>query len=67
MNCTFGANLKKVRQEKGMSIYTLSAMVGCNPSNISKWENSKRYPQVIWIYRLADALKVNPERLVSVE
>lgn len=66
MRCYFGSNLKRIRQEKKMSIYVLASMVNCDASNISRWENSKKYPQVIWVYRLANALEVNPEELIRV-
>lgn len=48
-------------------MHQLARELGCNVSNICKWEKSRRYPQVIWIYRLAEVLEVNPEELVRVE
>ena len=61
---SFGINLRKIRQEKGISERELAQMLAISKSIISRWENSRVYPQVIWIYRIADKLGVNPSELV---
>lgn len=64
MENIFGANLKRIRDEKGMSQGDLAKAVGICRTDISKWENGKRYPQLIWVYEIADKLGVSVEDLV---
>ena len=65
MTYNFGENLKRVRQEKGISQRELAEMLSINESNISKWEHNKISPQVAWVYKIAEKLEVNPNVLVT--
>lgn len=38
-------NMKKVRINKGETIYTLSGKLGVHHSTVSYWENGKRFPR----------------------
>ena len=61
----FGENLKRIRTEKGMTQKQLADKIMISTPNISRWENGEAYPQIIWVYAIANALKINPEDLVK--
>lgn len=65
MENNFGENLKRVRQEKGVSQRKLAQMLSIDESNISKWEHNKISPQVAWVYKIAEILEVNPSMLIT--
>lgn len=62
----FGVNLRRIRREKGISEKDLAQMLAISKSIISRWETGKVYPQVIWVYQIADKLNVNPTELIKV-
>lgn len=64
-NNIFGENLRQLREENGLTQQALAEMILISHQTISKWELGKLYPQVIWVYKIADVLRVNPERLIS--
>lgn len=64
-NSAFGENLKRIRKDKGMTQKQLSDKIRISVPNISRWENNESYPQVIWVYEVANALGVNPEELIK--
>lgn len=61
----FGENLKRIRMEKGMTQKQLADKIMISTPNISRWENGEAYPQIIWVYAIANALQVNPEVLIK--
>lgn len=61
----FGANLKRIRTEKGMTQQQLADLIMTTHSTISDWERDISYPQAIWIYEIADKLHIPPESLIS--
>ena len=61
---SFGKNLKRIREERGLTQTQLAQMITTNRVSISEWENGVRYPQVIWVYRLAEKLGVKPSDLL---
>lgn len=65
MKNNFGENLKRIRQEKGVSQRMLAQMLSIDESNISKWENNKISPQVAWVYKIAEKLEVNPSAFIT--
>lgn len=64
MNNTFGENLRRIREEKGITQKELAKEIYVCHQSISKWESGKITPQVKWIYIIAKVLKVNPKDLV---
>ncbi len=64
MDNQFGIKLKKARQSVGVTQDKLARMLVVSKSIISKWENGKIYPQVRWVYEIADKLGVNPKDLI---
>lgn len=61
----FGANLKRVRQSKNLSLLEADYGSELNESNISKYENGKRDLRLSTIVKLAKMLKVHPKELLT--
>lgn len=60
----FSENLRRIRQEKGITQQELAdRILICNQS-ISKWETGVVSPQVKWVYAIANVLGVNPKDLI---
>lgn len=64
-NNIFGENLRQLREENGLTQKALAEMLAISHQSVSKWELGIAYPQVIWLYRIADVLGVNPSKLVA--
>ena len=61
----FGENLKKIRESKELSLMDAEYASELNASNISKYENGKRDPQLSTIIKLAKMLKIHPKELLD--
>ncbi|MCC8407736.1 helix-turn-helix domain-containing protein [Mucilaginibacter sp. UR6-1] len=61
----FGRNLKKIREEKGLSLRALAAKCDLDDSQISKIENAKWDVQLSTIFELAKGLEVEPKLLLD--
>jgi transcriptional regulator with XRE-family HTH domain len=61
----FGANLKKIREGKGLSLRVLAAMCDLDDSQISKIENGKWDIQLSTIFELAKGLGIDPKELLD--
>ena len=57
---TFGKRLKKARLDKDMSSTQLANISGVVHSAISNYESETRSPSLETIFKLSDALEVNP-------
>jgi len=55
--------IRKVREEKNISIRRLSAMTGMSQGHISRIENGETMPTVLSIERIAIALRVDSKEL----
>ena len=64
MTNIFGENLKRIREEKGISQDELARRIHICRESVSKWETGKASPQLKWVYEIAVALNVNPTELV---
>ncbi len=64
---TFGENLKKIRQEKGLSLRKMATLCNLDDSNISKIENGKFNIQLSMstIFELAKGLNIKPKELLD--
>ena len=58
-------NLKRVREERGMSVRRLSARSGVSADSISDFEELRRMASDRTAEKLADALGVAPSELVG--
>lgn len=54
----FSTNLKKIREEKGLSQNKLGNMVGVNQTTIARWENKEIAPSIDNVEELANALNI---------
>ena len=55
--------IKKVRQEKGLTMEELSALSGVSKGHLSRLEREERVPSITTLCKIAIALDVKPEEL----
>ena len=60
----FGAAVRQLREELGLSQEAFAALVGIHRTYIGGIERGERNPTLTMIVRIAEALKVPPENLV---
>ena len=63
----FGARLKKLRAQKGMTQETLAAELGVSKSVISYYEMQTRYPSPHVIKKLSAIFHVSADYLLGIE
>ena len=61
----FGGNLKRIREDKGISLREASLKCELDDSKISKIENGKFNIQLSTIFELAKGLGVEPKELLD--
>jgi transcriptional regulator with XRE-family HTH domain len=61
----FGIHLKRLREERGLSLRDLASKCDLDSSKISKMENGKTNLQLSSIFELAKGLEVNPKELLD--
>jgi transcriptional regulator with XRE-family HTH domain len=59
-----GRNLRRLREEKGLTQEAFADVVGFSQQYLSGLENGKRNPTVITLYEIAKALGASVEDLV---
>ena len=64
MNLVFAENLRKLREEKGLSQRQLGNLMFVNHSTIARWENGSRLPDAAMILRLSRCLGVSAGTLL---
>ena len=57
--------MKKIRQEKGISLRKLDSMIGISFTNLSKYETGKQIPTVLTAKKIADALECTIDDLLK--
>jgi transcriptional regulator with XRE-family HTH domain len=62
---TFASNLKRLRDEKGLSQEALGSRVGLHRTHIGYLENGDRQPWLPTIYLVAAALEVDAGELLA--
>jgi transcriptional regulator with XRE-family HTH domain/Zn-dependent peptidase ImmA (M78 family) len=63
----FGLKLRQYRQDKGLSLQSLSALTGISQSYLNEIEKGKKYPKTDKINALATALNLEYDQLVSLK
>lgn len=58
-----GKNLKRIREERGITVNQLAETAGISPQIIQAWEFGRREPSGEAVRKIAEALKVTPEEL----
>lgn len=61
----FGENLKKIRNERKLSVRALADLADMDYTNISNIENGQSNPSMTTVIFLAEALKVSPAELIT--
>ena len=61
----FGENLKKIRNERKLSVRGLADLADMDYTNISNIENGQSNPSMTTIIFLAEALQVDPKELLQ--
>ena len=65
MSILFAESLKELRMKNNMSQRELAERMFVTRSTVAHWENGSRLPDASMIYRLADCLDVDVDRLLS--
>ncbi len=65
MRFLFAENLRKLREQKGLSQKQLGNQMFVNHSTIARWENGSRLPDAVMILRLSRCLGVDPGTLLQ--
>lgn len=61
----FGENIKKAREEKGITQQTLADKLYVSRQAVSRWENGSRYPDLLTAKSLAMALDTTLDKLLN--
>lgn len=61
----FGENLKRVREEKGITQQTLADQLYVTRQTVSRWEGGSRYPDLMTAKKMAQYLEVSLDDLLS--
>ena len=61
----FGAYVKQLRNDKGMTMLDIEVITGITESSVSKIENGKKNPALTTIIKLAQGLSISPSKLLS--
>ena len=64
---TVGENIRRIRQERGLTQRQLGELVGASEAYIRAYESGRRNPKPSSLEKMADALSVNPEVLANSE
>lgn len=65
MNSIFAENLRRIREDKGLSQKHLGEQLFVGQSTIARWENGTRLPDTAMMLRLADCLGVDANTLLQ--
>ena len=65
MSKLFADNLRELRTEKNLTQRELAQRMFVTRSTVTHWESGRSLPDVRMIYRLADCLDVNVDRLLN--
>lgn len=59
-----GKNIKKIREEKGLTQEALAEKLNVTRQAVSNWENEKTQPDIDTLHKIADILEVDIEQLI---
>lgn len=65
MNVLFAENLRKLREQKGLTQRQLGEQMFVNHSTVARWENGTRLPDAAMLLRLSRCLGVNINTLLQ--
>ena len=61
-----GANIKRIREEKGMTQQELASLCNFEKSNMSRLEAGNTNPTIYTLYKVAQALKIDLTDLILI-
>ena len=64
MKITIGANIKSLRQKKGITQDELASFLGVTKASVSKWENGQSMPDIILLPEIATYFDVTVDVLL---
>lgn len=59
----FGSNVRKYREQQGLTLDDLASLFNSDKAAVSKIENGERTPKYDTVLKIADALKTTPAKL----
>lgn len=62
---TIGINIKRLRQNKGVTQEQLGEVLGISSQAVSKWENESAFPDITTLPRLADYFGISIDELMG--
>lgn len=65
MENIIGKSIKEKRIEQGLSQQKLADLIGVTHASISYWENGINIPNVLDVWKIADALNMSIDELVG--
>lgn len=65
MELNIGANIKKMRQNKGLTQEQLADILGVSPAAVSKWEAKNTYPDITMLVPLAQVFDITLDELMQ--
>lgn len=65
MELNIGANIKKLRLDKGLTQEQLADILGISPAAVSKWETKNTYPDIAMLIPLAQIFNVSLDVLMQ--
>ncbi len=67
MRKIIGEKIKKLRQERGLSISELSSGLNVNGKTLIKWENGAVRMRLIYLIKIADFFEVSTDFLLGLK
>lgn len=64
-NHILGREIKRVREERGITQEELASRMNVNAQNISSYERGERCPSLYWMNRLYSALELDPAKFTD--
>lgn len=67
MNITIGENIKKIRNQKGVTQEKLADSIGVTPQAISRWESGAGYPAIEYLPDIAGFFGISVDELLGIK
>ncbi len=67
MNINIGENIKKLRNQKGVTQERLAESIGVTPQAISRWESESGYPAIEYLPDIASFFGISVDELLGVK
>lgn len=65
MELNIGTNIKRMRQNKGLTQEQLADILGVSPAAVSKWEAKNTYPDITMLVPLAQVFNITLDELMQ--